>query len=135
LTGRAPKQYRRGDHGATRPRPDYTIEHPVGDWALRLWKSMVGVGRLRAADRILVLIVVACMTVGLSSCGGTKTYDISPIFPLSSGKCAHYGGHEEGSGVLVTCMVTKAECEKAAADWRRAMQAGDVTEAIEFSCE
>jgi hypothetical protein len=32
-------------------------------------------------------------------------------------------------------MVTKEECEKAAADWKRAMQAGDVTEAVEFSCE
>jgi hypothetical protein len=103
---------------------------------LRPWKNIIGVGRLRAADRVFAFLAVACMTVGLTSCGGVgaKAYDISPIFPLSTGKCARYGGHEEGSGVTATCMVTKAECEKASADWRRAMEAGGVTEAIEFSC-
>jgi hypothetical protein len=31
-------------------------------------------------------------------------------------------------------MVTKSECEKAAADWRNAMRNGGVGDAIEFSC-
>jgi hypothetical protein len=87
--------------------------------------------------RFLVLLAAVSMAVALTGCGGAgaKTYDISPIFPLSSGKCAKYGGAEQGSGITATCMVTKAECEKAAADWRKAMETGYVHDAIEFSCE
>jgi hypothetical protein len=86
--------------------------------------------------RVFAFFATASMTAALSGCGGggAQAYDISPIFPLSSGKCARYGGHEEGSGVTAKCMVTKAECEKAAADWRSAMQNGGVNEAIEFTC-
>jgi hypothetical protein len=92
--------------------------------------------RWRMRTRVFAFSAAASMIGATSGCGaGAKGYDISPIFPLSSGKCAHYGGKEEGSGVTAKCMVTKEECEKAAADWKRAMQAGDVTEAVEFSCE
>jgi hypothetical protein len=86
--------------------------------------------------RVFAFFAAASVTAAVSGCGGggAEAYDISPIFPLSSGKCAHYGGHEEGSGVTAKCMVTKAECEKAAADWRNAMQNGGVNEAIEFTC-
>jgi hypothetical protein len=86
--------------------------------------------------RFFVFVATASTVAGLSGCGGgsSKAYDISPIFPLTSGKCAHYGGHEEGSGVTAKCFVTKAECETAAIDWRNAMQNGGVNDAIEFSC-
>lgn len=51
--------------------------------------------------RVFAFLAAASVTVAVSGCGGggAEAYDISPIFPLSSGKCAHYGGHEEGSGV------------------------------------
>jgi hypothetical protein len=77
------------------------------------------------------------MAVTIAGCGGSdpKSYDISPIFPLSSGKCAKYGGDQQGSGITATCMVTKSECEKAAADWRNAMASGGVIDAIEFTCQ
>lgn len=86
--------------------------------------------------RLLAVFAAANIAVALAGCGGTeaKAYDISPIFPLSSGKCAKYGGDEEGSGVSATCMVTKGECKRAAAEWKQAMQSGGVSEAIEFSC-
>lgn len=86
--------------------------------------------------RIIACFVAASMAAALTGCGSAdaKAYDISPIFPLSSGKCAQYGGHQGGSSITGTCMVTKAECEKAAADWRQAMAAGGVNDAIEFSC-
>lgn len=85
-----------------------------------------------AVRGLLLLLLLMAL---LASCGGSgKTYDISPIFPLSSGKCAQYGGTEQGSGATATCMVTKSECEQAASDWREAMQQNGVEEAIEFSC-
>lgn len=87
--------------------------------------------------RIFGFFTAASIAVALTGCGGAeaKTYDIAPIFPLSSSKCAKYGGDEEGSGTTATCMVTKGECEKAAAEWRKAMESGGVNEAIEFSCK
>ena len=86
--------------------------------------------------RPLAFLAASAVVVALAACGGTeaKTYDISPIFPLSSGKCAKYGGDEEGSGPTATCKVTKAECERAAADWKTAMETGGVNDAVEFSC-
>ncbi len=86
--------------------------------------------------KILAVFAATSMTAALTACGGAeaKSYDISPIFPLSSGKCAQYDGTQQGSGITATCMVNKSECEKAAADWRAAMQNGGVNEAIEFSC-
>lgn len=87
--------------------------------------------------RLVMCTATAGIALALCSCGGAeaKTYDISPIFPLSSGKCARYDGHEEGSGLTASCMVTKAQCEKAAADWKRSMESGGVNEAIEFGCK
>lgn len=84
--------------------------------------------------RLFAAFATAIIAVALTGCqsADAKTYDISPIFPLSSGKCAKYGGDQEGSGITATCMVTKSECERAAADWRKAM--GGVNNAIEFSC-
>jgi hypothetical protein len=86
--------------------------------------------------RFSAFLAAAGVALALAGCGGAevKTDDISPIFPLSAGKCAKYGGEEQGSGITATCMVTKGECEKAAADWKDAMQSGGVTEAVEFSC-
>ncbi|HEX5990574.1 MAG TPA: hypothetical protein VFY75_10225 [Solirubrobacterales bacterium] len=85
--------------------------------------------------RMFALLVTASAAVALAACGdGGKTYDISPIFPLSADKCAEYNGEEEGSGFTATCMVTKDECERAAADWREAMQSSGVNDAIEFRC-
>jgi hypothetical protein len=85
--------------------------------------------------KIVASVAAASMAVALTGCGGAaKSYDISPIFPLSSDKCARYGGDQHGSGLAATCMVTKSECEKAASDWRSAMQNGGVGDAIEFTC-
>ena len=86
--------------------------------------------------RIVATLAAAVVVLALTGCGdaGMKAYDISPIFPLSSGKCAKYGGDQQGSGITASCMVSKAECERAAADWRKAMETGGVTDAIEFSC-
>jgi hypothetical protein len=87
--------------------------------------------------RVLAVAVSAAALLAASGCAGgsARDYDISPIFPLSSGKCAKYDGVQQGSGFTATCMVTKAECERAAADWRAAMTAGYVDDAIEFSCD
>jgi hypothetical protein len=81
-------------------------------------------------------IAAASMTVALGGCAGSdaKTYDISPIFPLSSDKCARYGGDQKGTGFSASCMVNKAQCEKAAADWRNAMASRGINDAIQFSC-
>jgi len=86
--------------------------------------------------RLFAFFAAASMAAAVSGCeASAKTYDIAPIFPLSTGKCARYGGHEEGSGITAKCMVTKSDCEKAASDWRKAMETGGVgNEAIEFSC-
>ena len=86
--------------------------------------------------RIIGLFAAACVAAVLAACGGAnaKTYDIAPIFPLSQDKCAKYGGEQKGSGITASCLVTKAECERAAADWRDAMASSGVTDAIEFSC-
>jgi len=87
--------------------------------------------------RTLALVFAAVsLAVALTACGGAsaKTYDIAPIFPLSSDKCAKYGGEQKGSGFSASCMVTKSECEKAAADWRAAMASSGVNDAIQFSC-
>lgn len=88
----------------------------------------------RVAQRVVVVVATATTALALSACGSKneKTYDISPIFPLSENKCAQYGGDEEGSGFGASCWVTKEQCEKAAADWREAMRG--VSGAIQFSC-
>jgi hypothetical protein len=71
--------------------------------------------------------------LALAACGNQATkYDISPVFPLSSDKCAKYGGTAEGEGITAHCWVTKSECEQAAADWRAAMQ--NIPDAINFRC-
>ena len=84
--------------------------------------------------RLTALFAAASMVVVLAACAEDKSYDIGPIFPLSSDKCAEYGGDEEGSGPTASCMVTKDQCEKAAADWRNAMESRGIRDAIQFSC-
>jgi hypothetical protein len=89
-------------------------------------------------SRVLPFFAAASMAAAVAGCGGGgKTYDISPIFPASdpAAKCAKYHGDLGGSGITATCMVTQSECEKAAADWRQAMQSGGVNDAVEFSCK
>jgi hypothetical protein len=83
---------------------------------------------------VTVLLAMGIVLVLAACGGGGKSYDIGPIFPLSTGKCAKYGGDQNGSGVTESCMVTKDECERAAADWREAMRSGGVNDTIEFSC-
>lgn len=83
--------------------------------------------------RPFAFFAAASVAVALGACGSDgKQYDISPIFPLSSDKCARYDGDQTGAGSTATCMVTKAECKKAAADWRNAMVR--VNNALLFSC-
>jgi len=86
--------------------------------------------------RTFAFLVAITMTLAVSGCSsaGEKKYDIAPIFPLSADKCAKYHGDAKGQGFTASCLVTKAECEKAAADWRQAMQSGYVNDAIQFSC-
>ena len=90
----------------------------------------------RTTTRVLAVCAVATTVLALSACGhkNAKTYDIAPIFPLSSDKCQKYDGKTEGSGIAARCWVTKSECEQAASDWRQAMRTGGVTDAIEFKC-
>jgi hypothetical protein len=84
---------------------------------------------------ICAFFAAVSMAIALTGCGGdAKAYDIAPIFPLSSDKCARYDGDQKGSGIATSCMVTKAECENAAADWRSAMQKSGVNDAINFTC-
>jgi hypothetical protein len=84
-----------------------------------------------------VLAAAVMLTIGATSCSdeNARQYDISPIFPLTSDKCAQYNGEESGEGLSATCMVTKADCERAAADWRQAMSDGGVTDGILFTCD
>jgi hypothetical protein len=85
---------------------------------------------------LISCLAVASTVLALSACGhDSKKFDIAPIFPLSSDKCAKYGGKPEGSGLSAHCWVTKAKCEQAAADWMHAMQQGGVTDAIQFRCD
>ena len=85
---------------------------------------------------VLAIFVAASMAIGITACGsGGKTYDIAPVFPLDSGKCAKYNGDQEGSGPTESCMVSKDDCERASADWNEAMESGAVYDAIEFSCD
>jgi|GEM_PF-3496376 hypothetical protein len=87
-------------------------------------------------NTVITLCASVTVTAVLSACGNSgKTYDISPIFPATPNKCAKYHGEEKGSGITASCMVTRGECEKAAAEWRTAMATGGVTDAIEFSCK
>ncbi len=92
--------------------------------------------RSRASSRLIAFFAVATTAVALSACGqgDSKSYDISPIFPLSANKCAKYDGTSEGSGFAAHCWVTKDKCQQAAADWREAMRQGGVTDAIQFEC-
>jgi hypothetical protein len=86
--------------------------------------------------RICAFVAAATTAAVLTACGGGgKAYDIAPIFPLSSDKCARYHGDQKGSGITASCMVTKDECEKAAGDWRDAMQSSGVSNAINFTCK
>ena len=84
--------------------------------------------------RLLPIGIVVAIVLAMSACGAgdDKTYDISPVFPLSANKCEKYNGRSEGSGPGASCWVTKADCERAAADWQQAMH--DDPDAIEFRC-
>lgn len=90
--------------------------------------------RSAVAKRIVALCATTLVLFGCSTSGEAR-YDISPIFPLSTDTCAKYHGEESGEGFGATCLVTKSECERAVADWRQAMSAGGVDDAILFSCD
>ena len=85
--------------------------------------------------RTLAVLVALTLTAATGcSSQDEKGYDISPIFPLSADKCARYNGEESGEGFGATCMVTKADCERAAADWAQSMRESGVS-SIQFSCD
>lgn len=108
------------------PRYDCSCEHSAKFVARR---------RRLGLTRASIALAVTAGAIALAGCGGaSKTYDIAPIFPLSSDKCARYGGDQEGSGPAATCKVTKDECEKAATDWREAMDNRGINDAIDFRC-
>lgn len=94
-------------------------------------------GRSRSTSQLIAVFAAAATMLAASACGNTdsKTYDISPIFPLSSDKCAKYDGRTEGTGLAAHCWVTKDKCKQAASDWQRAVQSGGVSDAIQFSCD
>jgi hypothetical protein len=86
--------------------------------------------------RTIVGIAVLSANLGTIGCDSvaSRDYDIGPIFPASKGKCDKYNGTAEAHGsVFESCMVTKEECERAAADWRKAMSR-NVPDAIQFRC-
>ena len=96
-----------------------------------------GVGhrwRPKPGRRWTILLAVTATIFTLSACGSSdkKTYDISPIFPFTSNKCAKYDGEVEGTGPLSYCWVTKSQCERAVTDWHQATQG--IQDAIEFRC-
>jgi hypothetical protein len=78
-----------------------------------------------------VMVVTMLAAAGCMS-GDGKDYDISPIFPLTADKCAKYNGTTDGEGIMAHCWVTKQDCERAASDWRTAMQ--NIPDAIQFTC-
>ena len=78
------------------------------------------ISKRRQASAFLAAVAAGVVLIGCG--GGGKTYDIGPIFPLTANKCAKYNRDEQGSGITETCMVTKGECERAAADWKGAME-------------
>lgn len=84
--------------------------------------------------RTLAVVAATMAAFALTACGSSsdKNYDISPIFPLSSNKCAKYNGDSKGEHGIGGCWVTQADCERAAADWRIAMK--NVPDAIQFRC-
>jgi hypothetical protein len=87
--------------------------------------------------KLAVRPVLAALAVVLAGCSSAsaKEYDISPIFPLSPDKCETYNGDEEGEGIHARCLVTQAECERAAADWDRSMTESGLRDAIRFTCD
>lgn len=87
--------------------------------------------------RLIGISVAGAATLALTGCGSgdSKPYDIAPIFPLTSDKCAKYNGDAEGTGFTSHCWVSKDDCERAVEDWRQAMQESAVTDAILFRCE
>jgi uncharacterized lipoprotein YehR (DUF1307 family) len=86
--------------------------------------------------KLSAAVAASVMAIALTACGGgAKGYDIAPIFPLSSDKCARYNGDQEGSGITASCMVSKSECQRAAADWRNEMRSSGVNDALNFTCE
>lgn len=85
--------------------------------------------------RALGALAAAAVVLAISGCSEAKRYDIAPVFPLSADKCAKYHGDQKGEGPMASCLVTKAECERAVADWRQAMQDGYVDDAIQFICD
>ena len=113
------------------------VEHQSGSGKPReiMGRRRRRVQRLAAARRCTALLALAATTVfTLSACGSSdkKSYDISPIFPLTADKCAKYDGQVEGTGLLAHCWVTKSKCEQAVTDWHLAMQS--VPDAMEFRC-
>lgn len=86
--------------------------------------------------KVAALLVTAALLAVLSGCTAeAKEYDIGPLFPLSPEKCAEYDGDASGEGFTSSCMVTKAECERAVADREEAMREGFVNDAMQFTCD
>ena len=97
---------------------------------------MVGCWRTPRVGIVIAALAVVALggAVGCSS-DDERSYDIAPIFPLSEDKCATYNGEEVGEGFTASCMVTKADCERAVNDWNSLMRERGVTDAMEFSCD
>lgn len=89
----------------------------------------------RKMKRAVALGAVVAMTLAVAGCGDAKAYDIGPLFPLTADKCAKYDGDAKGEGLWASCMVTKAQCERAVADWNQSMRDGGVDDALLFTCD
>ncbi len=84
-------------------------------------------------ERALTVLAAISFLLAVAGCAGSgKDYDIAPIFPLSADKCEKYNGDESGEGFGASCMVTKEDCERAAADWQEAMR--NIPGATSFRC-
>ena len=93
------------------------------------------ISRGRRAPWLGASLVAGLAVVAVSGCTEQKSYDISPIFPLTADTCDTYHGDQEGEGFAAHCWVTKSECERAVSDWNQSMQDNYVDDAIRFSCD
>ncbi|MDR0284696.1 MAG: hypothetical protein LBI33_07375 [Propionibacteriaceae bacterium] len=84
--------------------------------------------------RTITLAVGVVLALGLVGCGSSsaKQYDIGPLFPATADKCEKYHGKPEGTGLTASCWVGLEDCQRAAADWNKAMKG--IPDAITFRC-
>ncbi len=82
----------------------------------------------------LAMAIVGVTLIAPGCSDNDKSYDISPVFPLSQDKCQKYNGVQSGTFPNATCMVSKGDCERAASDWNAVMSTRGIRDAVRFTC-